>query len=313
MAELLYGICGPTASGKTALALRVCEMLGGEVVSADSMQVYTGMDILSDMPDAEEIAHARHHMIGFVPPNVKYNASKYRDDALLAIQEVRSRGALPLLCGGTGLYIDALTKGIRMSEQADEALRNRFKQLALQPDGKEKLYGMLLACDPDSAKKYNPNDVRRVIRSLEIFYQTGRPRGEQEALDSQREATFEAHLFALRWDRETLYRRIDQRVDRMVKRGLIDEVRSLLSADQSVQETASQAIGFKEIRLALESNMSLDEAIALTKTHTRHLAKRQETWFRRDPRVIWLDTDGKNFDVLADRIINEITEKQNEK
>ena len=312
MAEVLFGICGPTASGKTELSLRICEKLGGEVISADSMQVYTGMDILSAMPDKNEIARARHHLIGFVAPNTKYNASRYRDDAVRAIREVRSRGVLPLLCGGTGLYIDALTKGIRMSEQADEALRERLKQIALEEGGKEKLYGMLLSCDPASAKKYDRNDVRRVIRSLEIFYQTGKPRGEQEALDSQAEVPFDAHLYALRWNREALYRRIDRRVDDMVKRGLIDEVKSLLSAADEVQEPASQAIAFKEIKLALQGEISMEEAITLTKTHSRHLAKRQETWFRRDPRVTWFDTDGGNLDEIRDKIIDSIMENQHE-
>ena len=256
------------------------------------------------------MARARHHLIGFVAPDTKYNASRYRDDAMRAISEVQNRGVLPLLCGGTGLYIDALTKGIRMSEQADEAIRDRLKQIALEPDGKEKLHQMLLSCDPDSAKKYNPNDVRRVIRSLEIFYQTGRPRGEQEALDSQAEVAFNARLFALKWDRGTLYRRIDRRVDDMIRQGLIEEVKALLSAGSDVQETASQAIGFKEIKLALEDEIKMDEAIALTKTHTRHLAKRQETWFRRDQRVRWFETDGGNFDEIADEITDIIMENQ---
>ena len=312
MTEKLYGICGPTASGKTEIALRVCEALGGEVVSADSMQVYTGMNILSAKPNADERKRVRHHLIDFVPPQEKYNASKYREDALEALDDIRRREAMPFLCGGTGLYIDALTKGIKMSEQADDAIRSRLKQIALEPGGKMKLHDLLALHDPDSAKKYDPNDTRRVIRSLEIFYQTGKPRGEQEKRDREAENTFDTRLFALKWDREALYRRIEQRVDAMIERGLVKEVQTLMNADAQVQETAGQAIGYKEIRRALEGEISLDEAIVLTKTKTRHLAKRQETWFRRDTRIQWLSTDGSNFDEIAEFIVNKIREETNE-
>ena len=310
MAEKLYGICGPTASGKTELSLRVCERIGGEVVSADSMQVYMGMDILSAKPDDQEQARARHHVIGFVPPDQKYNASRYRSDALRAIDDILARGHVPILCGGTGLYIDALTKGIRLSEEADEELRQRLKAIALENGGKKKLHDMLAACDPEAARKYDMNDARRVIRSLEIFYQTGRPRGEQEKLDQTSNDPFDARLFALKWERNALYARIDARVDEMVRRGLIDEVKALMRAENEVQETAAQAIGFKEIRQALTGEMNMKEAITLTKTRSRHLAKRQETWFRRDRRVTWLETDGNNFDALADKIAAVITEEK---
>ncbi len=310
MKDVLYGICGPTASGKTELALRVCERLGGEIVSADSMQVYIGMDILSAMPDETERKRARHHLIGFVPAGQKYNASKYRLDAENAIKDIRARGALPLLCGGTGLYIDALTKDIKMSEEADGALRDRFKAIASQEGGRERLYELLSRLDPASAEKYDKNDTRRVIRSLEIYYQTGAPRSLQEKLDREKNDRFDARLFALKWDRAALYERIEKRVDNMLKQGLISEVEKLIKAGDAVQETASQAIGFKEIRAALLGETSMDEAIALIKTRTRHLAKRQETWFRRDRRVHWLETDGNNFETLTQQIIHYITEEK---
>ena len=308
MIPKLYGICGPTASGKTELALRLCERLGGEIISADSMQVYRGMDILSAKPDADELKRAKHHVIDFVPPDENYNASRFRQDAMAAIQTVNEKHALPILCGGTGLYIDALTKGIRMAEEADQELRERLKGIAAQPDGKYRLHRMLKEVDPASAAKYPINDTRRVIRSLEIFYATGKPRGEHEQEDAQSECTFDAVLFALKWDRETLYRRIDRRVDDMVARGLISEVKALLNAPEAVRETAAQAIGFKELKQALEGEISMDEAIDLTKTHSRHLAKRQETWFKRDRRVTWLETDGTNFDALTQSIADIISE-----
>ncbi|MBR4236727.1 MAG: tRNA (adenosine(37)-N6)-dimethylallyltransferase MiaA [Clostridia bacterium] len=304
----LYGICGPTASGKTALAVRLCERLKGEIISADSMQVYTGFDILSAQPTPEEMQRAPHHLVSFVPPDEKYNASKYRSDALYAISEVEWRGKLPVLCGGSGLYIDALTKGIRMSVAADEEIRLRLKETAAKDGGQAELYAELKRVDPASARKYAPEDTRRIIRSLEIYYATGKTRSEQERIDAQQADTFKAVLFALRWDKKKLYERCDRRVDEMIKRGLITEVEGLLKSPVAVQETAAQAIGYKEIARALKGEISIEAAVEEVKLHTRHLAKRQETWFRRDTRVSFFDVDEDSFDCVTDKIYNIIKE-----
>ena len=309
---VLYGICGPTASGKTALAVQAAQRLGAEIVSADSMQVYRGMDILSAVPSAEETRGVRHHLISFVPCEERYNASRYREDAMKSVGDIHTRGALPLLCGGTGLYIDALTRGIRMAEEADLSYREELKKIASEPGGEFRLHDMLSSLDPDSARKYPPGDVRRVIRSLEIIRATGKPRGEAEKEDREREEDFRCRLFALKWDRAVLYRRIDKRVDNMLCRGLTDEVKRLMKADIQVQETAAQAIGFKEIRLALEGTISMDEAVELVKRNTRRLAKRQETWFKRDERVQWFETDGSNINDICDRIVHTIQEEMHD-
>ena len=310
--KTLYGICGPTASGKSALAIEVCKRLNGEVVSCDSMALYRGMDILTAKPTADEMQGIPHHMIGEVEPSRKFNASEFASASEKYILEIESRGKLPVLCGGTGLYIDALTKGIRMSTAADEEIRKRLNAISEEPGGKGKLHQMLMEADPESARKYDENDVRRVVRSLEIYYATGKPRSASERLDSESGNKYRAVLFALKWDRETLYNRIDRRVDEMVSMGLVDEVRDILTKDETYNETASQAIGYKEIKDALDGNMSIEEAIEQVKTASRHLGKRQETWFKRDSRVNWIAAQGRTLESIADEVADIISKDRNE-
>ncbi|MCR4622379.1 MAG: tRNA (adenosine(37)-N6)-dimethylallyltransferase MiaA [Clostridiales bacterium] len=304
----LFGIVGPTASGKTRLAVLVAQRVGAQIISADSMQVYTRMEVLSAQPTPEETCGIKHHLIGFVSPGEKYNASKYRLDAQKAINEIRLAGETPLLCGGSGLYVDALTRGLRLATEADAETRLRLKRIAAQPGGDLTLYRELETKDPASARKYAPQDTRRVIRSLEIFYATGRPRGEMEQRDAQGTDGMPACLFALKWERRVLYDRVNARVDEMLRRGLVDEVKRLSQAEAPVQETAAQAIGYKEIKLALDGEITMYKAIEKVKLNTRHLAKRQETWFRRDERVKWFDTDGTNLGQIAEVISQTILE-----
>lgn len=307
--DKLFGMCGPTASGKTEIAIRLCEMLGGEVVSADSMQLYKGMDILSAQPTPDEQRRAKHHLIAIQEPSEKFNASKYSVLAQAAVEDIRSKGRLPILCGGTGLYIDALTKGMRMSEKADESLRAELKAEAEKPGGMFVLHDRLKALDPEAAAKYPPEDVRRVVRSLEINILTGKTRALQEAEDALIPDRYEAHLYALSWNRDKLYERINRRVDKMLADGLVQEVERLSKLDAAVQETAAQAIGYKEILRYVKGEISLEEAADDTRTATRHLAKRQITWFKRDPRVKWIAADGRTAAQIADEIAADITEE----
>ena len=300
--KTLYGICGPTASGKTALAIEVCKRLDGEVVSCDSMQLYKGMDILTAKPTKDELKSVPHHLIGEVEPTRKFNASEFIALAEKHIADIESRGKLPVLCGGTGLYIDVLTKGIRMSVGANEEIRSRLIAQSEKTGGARELYEELSRVDPVSAKKYDPNDTRRVIRSLEIYYATGKPRSVSEQLDAEQPDKYRAVLFALKWDRDTLYERINKRVDIMVEEGLIDEVRSILSRDEAYNETAAQAIGYKEIKAAFTGEISMEEAVEQVKINSRHLGKRQETWFKRDKRVTWLVVQNRTIDSLADEV-----------
>ena len=283
---ILPVIAGPTASGKTACAVALCRILDGEVISADSMQIYAGMDVLSAKPTEREMGGVPHHLLGCVDPGTKYSADAYRVDAKACISDIVERGHMPVLCGGTGLYIDAVTRPMSFSQRSDE------------PGGKRKLHQMLEHVDPESAARLHENDVRRVSRAIEIYRLTGMTQTEHTRQDRAREGDYREMLFALDWPRDALYRRIDARVDDMVAAGLVDEVRALL-ADPQRHPTAIQAIGYKEIAAALRGEMTVESAFCWMRRATRNLAKRQLTWFRRDDRVIWLSAEGKSPDELA--------------
>ena len=306
---ILPVIAGPTASGKTACAVALCKLIGGEVISADSMQIYSGMGILSAVPTAREMDGVPHHLMGCVDPASGYSADAYREDAKARIAEVRSRGRVPVLCGGTGLYIDAVTRPMSFSSQrSDEALHRELLALAEQPGGRRRLHDMLRAVDPDSAARLHENDVRRVSRALEVYRLTGVTLTEHTRLDRDREGDFREIIFAPDWPREALYSRIDARVDAMLAAGLVDEVRALM-ADESSHPTAIQAIGYKEIAAALRGEMPMEKAVYLTKKASRNLAKRQLTWFRRDTRVIWLPAEGESAASLAMRMRDAIEQR----
>lgn len=303
MKPKLIVIAGPTASGKTACAVALCRKIGGEVISADSMQIYRGMDVLTAMPTPQEMQGVPHHMLNFADPAEKFSAARYRDLAKAAVADVHARGVQPVLCGGTGLYINAVTRPMEFSEKCDETLRRQLLQMAEEPDGRRKLHEMLRQIDPEAAQKLHENDVRRVTRAIEVYRLTGRTQSEQARLDAQREGDYRETLFCLRWPREELYRRIDLRVDQMLRAGLVEEVRALRKNEQE-HPTALQAIGYKEIAAALDGRMSMEEAVSLVKQFSRNYAKKQMTWFQRDPRTVWIDAMGKD----AERIANEMIE-----
>jgi len=301
----LIVVAGPTASGKTACAVELCLRINGEVVSADSMQVYRGMDILSAMPTYGEMRGIPHHMLGISEPSEKFSAAMYRDRANEVILDVISRKKRAVLCGGTGLYINAVTRPLSFSERSDEKMHDALLALADEPGGRRMLHDMLAAVDPESARRLHENDVRRVARAIEIFRLTGVTQTEQAKLDAQREDDYDVTMFALEWPRDVLYTRIDRRVDRMVNDGLIDEVRRLMR-DEARYPTAAQAIGYKEIAAALNGRMSMADAVELVKQATRNYAKRQMTWFRRDPRTIWIRAEGRSVGQIADEMQKHI-------
>lgn len=307
--QKLIVIVGPTASGKTAVAAELCKMIGGEVVSADSMQIYRGMDILSAKPTAEEMGGIAHHMLGIADPKEKYSAAKYRDMAKQVIAEIAQRGKMPVLCGGTGLYINAVTRPMDFSEKCDEALRRELIAMADAPGGREKLHDMLREIDPEAAQKLHPNDVRRVTRAIEVFRLTGRTQTQQALLDAQRKGDYDETLFALSWPRAALYERINFRVDRMLESGLVEEVRRLRK-DEENHPTALQAIGYKEIAAALEHRIGMEDAVDLVKQLSRNYAKKQMTWFRRDERCIWLEAQNKSAKQLAAEMIGYLEEQK---
>jgi len=300
----LIVITGPTASGKTAAAVAMCKKIGGEVVSADSMQIYRGMDIGTAKPTPEERRGITHHMLDVLDPHEHATASQYGAMAKAVISDIYKRGSTPVVCGGTGLYIDAITRPMRFSAPGDELLRDELKALAAKPDGKAVLHGMLAECDPEAANKLHENDVRRVVRAIESYRLTGKTLSELAAEDSGAEGGFREIIFAPEWPREVLYERINRRVDLMIKDGLIEEVRALLRNGLSPDTTAMQAIGYKEIAYALAGRCEMSEAIESVKQASRNYAKRQLTWLRRDGRVHFINAQHKSADMLADEMLS---------
>ena len=303
----LIVIGGPTASGKSAAAVRLCQRIGGEVVSADSMQIYRGMDIGTAKPFPDEMGGITHHLLSIAEPGENYSAAAYRDLADAAIQNVYAAGHQPVLCGGTGLYIDALTKPMSFAEHTgNDELRAELTALSETAVGKLKLHKMLEEIDPDSAARLHINDVRRVIRAIEVYRMTGRTITEQANLDKAREGNYAVVMFALDWPREVLYDRINRRVDVMMHQGLVEEVQSLLKKGLAPGSTAMQALGYKEIVDALNGRITMEEAVDAIKQGSRHYAKRQLTWFRRDERVHWIEAQGKSLERITDEMIKEI-------
>ena len=308
MKDKIIVIAGPTASGKTACAVELCKKIGGEVVSADSMQIYRGMDVLSAKPNAEEMRGVPHHMLGIADPAEKFSAAKYRDMAREVIADILARGKMPVLCGGTGLYINAVTRPMEFSETCDEKLRQELLSMAEEPGGRRKLHDMLREIDPEAAQKLHENDVRRVTRAIEVFRLTGRTQSEQARLDAAREGDYSETFFCLKWPRDVLYNRIDRRVDIMLEQGLVDEVHAL-RRDEQKHPTALQAIGYKEIAAALDGRMTMGEAVALVKQLSRNYAKKQMTWFQRDPRAVWIDAENRSVEQITREMLKYLEEQ----
>lgn len=280
-------VVGPTASGKTAYAINLAKELGGEVVSCDSMQIYQEMTIGTAKPTEEEMQGIPHHMIDVVSPFENYSVADFVTDAKACIAEILSRGRVPVLCGGTGLYVDSLLNGITFLEDArDEGYRQELKIMA-EKQGKEALHALLKDADPKAAEEIHPNNVKRVIRTLEIIKSSGKTKAEYDR-DARRESPYRATIYGMDWEREELYRRIDLRVDGMMEQGLLEEVKRLLKLGVPKTATAMQAIGYKELISYLNGESSLLEAVETIKRESRRYAKRQLTWFRRNKDIIWM-------------------------
>lgn len=291
MKPVLVALVGPTGSGKTETALAISHELGAEIVSMDSMQIYRGMDIGTAKPTAGELASVRHHMIDVADPDELYTVSAYREQAMRAIDDILARGKLPLLVGGTGLYLNALSYEMSLGENgADHALREELNRIASEPDGPARLHAMLEKIDPETAGKLHQNDVRRVVRALEIYEKSGKRKSEQGD-EQRREGPYHILVYGLSLPREQMYARINERVDRMIESGLVSEVADLLAqgVEPKREGGAMQAIGYKEIVSALRGEMTMARAVELIKQGSRRYAKRQWTWFRHDKRTQWFD------------------------
>ena len=288
---IVPAIVGPTGVGKTGTALAIAERLDAEIISMDSMQIYRHMDIGTAKPTREEQARVPHHMIDVVDPHERFTTSAYREMAFQAMEEIFARGKQPLLVGGTGLYLNAVSYEMSLGVSgADPQMRDRLRGIAQQPDGAQRLHSMLMRADPQSAQRLHPNDVRRVMRALEIYESTGKTRSEQED-ERKREGPYHITVYGLSMPREALYARINKRVNAMMEAGLVDEVKALLAWGVVPNEEggAMQAIGYKEMAAALAGEMTMDQAVERIKQGSRRYAKRQWTWFRHDERVKWFD------------------------
>ena len=281
-------IVGPTASGKTAYAAEFAKNHGGEVVSCDSMQIYKYMDIGTAKPTAEEMQGVVHHMIDFVDPRTNYSVANFVKDARACIDDILSRNRLPVLCGGTGLYIDSIINQIEFgAEEPDEEYRNELAEY-VRKNGNDALHDMLKKKDSSAAERIHPNNVKRVIRALEIIKNTGMTKTEADNA-AKKEPLYDAEVIGLCMDREKLYDRINRRVDLMLENGLIEETERLLEMGVPRDSTAMQAIGYKELLLYLDGKIKLDEATEKIKQESRRYAKRQMTWFRRDADIKWVE------------------------
>ncbi len=299
----LIVIGGPTASGKSACAVELCRMIQGEVVSADSMQLYQGMDIGTAKPDEAEMGGVLHHLLSIAPPTQKFSAAAYAQQAAKAIEQIGARGKMPVLCGGTGLYINAVTRPMGFAQnQGDEALRSQLEARAADEAGRLALHGELRDIDPRTAERLHPNDVRRVVRALEVYQLTGKTMSELAEEDKRRPDLYKTAYFALDFPREVLYERIDRRVDAMMARGLEAEVRALLKGGLSENCTAMQALGYKEMVWAIRGEISMERAVELIKQGSRNYAKRQLTWFRGDARVQWIEANGRSARQIAEEM-----------
>lgn len=288
MKKPLIVIVGPTAVGKTDVSILVARRLDGEIVSADSMQIYKFMNIGTAKPTPEEMKDVKHHMIDIVEPWKEFSVAQFQRQARSCIEGIHSRGKLPIVVGGTGLYINSLTFDLDFANTvSDPRFRAELQKLARER-GKEYLYEWLVRVDPDTAKRLHINDLRRIIRALEVYRCSGKPMSEYNT--GMREAVpYNLVIFGLTMPREELYRKIEKRVDRMMDEGLVDEVKGLLARGCTREMVSMQGLGYKEVIGYLEGEYTLSEAVELLKRNTRRFAKRQFTWFKRDDRIIWID------------------------
>lgn len=306
MKKPLIVLTGPTAVGKTSLSIQLAKRIGGEIVSADSMQVYRYMNIVSAKIMPEEMEGVPHHLVDILDPREDFHIVRFQEMALEAMKGIYERGHIPMLVGGTGFYIQAVTRGIDFTraDQMDDR-RKELEDLA-EEYGAEYLHSLLSEKDPAAAASIHPHNIKRVIRALEFYEQNQKPISQHNLEERQKESPYALSYFVLNMPRELLYRRIDERVDRMMEEGLLQEVQMLLDMGVHRPMTSMQAIGYKEIADYLEGVYPLEEAVRVLKRDTRHFAKRQLTWFRREPDVIWVDKD--RFDYNDEMILDYMVE-----
>ena len=306
-------LSGPTAVGKTALSIRLAKETGAEIISADSMQVYRGMDIGSAKITKEEMAGVPHYLVDVLEPEEDFNVVRFQNMAKDAAAEIWSKGKIPLVVGGTGFYIQALLYDIDFTENdGDESYRRELEKKASDEQGALELYEMLRNTDPKSAQEIHPHNIKRIIRALEFYRQTGKKISEHNETQRQKESPYNYAYFVLNDERSRLYERIDRRVDLMMEQGLLEEVRALRERGVRKDSTAMQGLGYKELYAYLDGEYPLDEAVRIIKRDTRHFAKRQITWFKREKNVVWADRSviGQDDEKLADYMLDCLRDRK---
>ncbi|WP_297423801.1 tRNA (adenosine(37)-N6)-dimethylallyltransferase MiaA [Clostridium sp.] len=306
MKQKLLVIGGPTAVGKTDISIKLAQKLNGEIISADSMQIYKYMDIGSAKVTKDEMNGIKHYLIDVIEPDVAFSVADFKEYGERALSEIITHNKLPIISGGTGLYINSLTCNMTFTEaEKDEQYRNELENLAIEK-GNDYIHEMLKEIDPISFAEIHPNNRKRVIRALEVYKLTNKPFSSYNAGDDFYNSDYDIYYYVLTMDRQRLYERINNRVDIMLENGLIDECIRLKEMGYNSDIQSMQGIGYKEILYYLEGKISLNEAIDMIKQGSRNYAKRQLTWFRRDKRCIFLDKDIMNEDEILEKVINDI-------
>ncbi|MEG1255677.1 tRNA (adenosine(37)-N6)-dimethylallyltransferase MiaA [Clostridium sp.] len=307
----LFILAGPTGIGKTAISLSIAKELSGEIISADSMQIYKKMDIGSAKIKPKDMMSIKHHLIDFLDPSENFSVAEFSSISKEKINQISDYNNLPMVVGGTGLYINSLICNYSFAEtNKNENYRKELEKLALE-NGVDYIHNMLKNVDDISYNKLYPNDLKRVIRALEVYRVTGIPISESAKNDKIYNVPYNIYYYALNMDREKLYERINKRVDIMIEQGLIEEIISLENQGYTIDMQSMKGIGYKELLEFLHGNISKDKAIENIKQFSRNYAKRQLTWFRKDPRVIWVNKDNFSDDVeVSDFIISDFKEKK---
>ena len=308
--EKVIVIVGPTCSGKTKLSLELAEILKTEIISADSRQVYRLLDIGTAKPSAQQLKKIKHHFIDELNPDEEFNASLFEEQAEIILQRLIDKNKIPIVVGGSGLYIKGLINGISESADSNSELRAKLSELR-QKYGNSYLYNELKKVDKISADKMLPQNWKRIIRAIEVMRLTGKPIWQHHT-EARKNCNFMFQQIGLKWERSELYKNIELRVDEMINSGLVDEVESILKSGYDKKLNSLNTVGYKEIIQYLENEISLNRAIELIKRNTRRFAKRQMTWFNADKRIEWFNIDSINdLNLLAEKIAKEINERKN--
>lgn len=310
MMKPLIILTGPTAVGKTALSIQLARAVGGEIISADSMQVYRHMDIGSAKVTREEMDGVPHYLIDILEPTEEFNVAVFKELASEAVREIYSHGNIPIVAGGTGFYIQAILYDIDFTQEGEEReIREELERLA-EERGAAFLHDLLKEIDPEAAQEIHANNRKRVIRAIEFYRKTGERISEHNKRERQKKSPYDFLYFVLTDDRKRLYERIDRRVDGMIEAGLVDEVKRLKAMGCTKDMVSMQGLGYKEILDYLQENLSLDEAVEIIKRDTRHFAKRQITWFKRERDVRWLNLEefGRDRDKVLEKMLQDIRE-----